>query len=249
MRILVTAGNTQVPIDQVRCITNIFTGRTGTRIAVEAYNRGHRVCLLTSQPERVPEIAGSKPPAGSTWSVISYQTFNNLQNLMGKTVRGGGFDAVIHSAAVSDYVVDGIYAPAADTTFDASHRRWLSTKPKPRLLDATADKVKSFHPELWFRLVPTPKLVDLVRQRWGFRGILVKFKLEVGVDDKKLLDIAEQSRLHSEADLMVANTLDGMHSWAYLGPLDGKYKRTERSKLAARLLAAIEELHRERVGD
>ena len=32
MKILVTAGNTQVPIDRVRCITNIFSGRTGTRI-------------------------------------------------------------------------------------------------------------------------------------------------------------------------------------------------------------------------
>ena len=43
MNILVTAGNTQVFIDQVRCITNIFTGRTGAAIAVEAYRRGHSV--------------------------------------------------------------------------------------------------------------------------------------------------------------------------------------------------------------
>ena len=30
MNLLVTAGNTLVPVDRVRCITNIFTGRTGT---------------------------------------------------------------------------------------------------------------------------------------------------------------------------------------------------------------------------
>ena len=39
MNLLVTAGNTQVAIDRVRCITNIFTGRTGTAIALEAYRR------------------------------------------------------------------------------------------------------------------------------------------------------------------------------------------------------------------
>lgn len=33
MRVLVTAGATQVPIDRVRAITNVFTGRTGTQVA------------------------------------------------------------------------------------------------------------------------------------------------------------------------------------------------------------------------
>ncbi|MFO0803298.1 MAG: phosphopantothenoylcysteine decarboxylase [Gemmataceae bacterium] len=31
MKVLVTAGNTQSPLDRVRCITNIFSGRTGLR--------------------------------------------------------------------------------------------------------------------------------------------------------------------------------------------------------------------------
>ena len=40
MNLLVTAGNARVYIDQVRCLTNIFTGRTGAAIALEAYERG-----------------------------------------------------------------------------------------------------------------------------------------------------------------------------------------------------------------
>src|SRR6476646_6451465 len=43
MNLLVTAGNTLVPIDAVRCITNIFTGRTGASIARHAHERGHSV--------------------------------------------------------------------------------------------------------------------------------------------------------------------------------------------------------------
>jgi phosphopantothenoylcysteine synthetase/decarboxylase len=40
MNCLVTAGNTQVLIDKVRCITNIFSGRTGAQIALELQKQG-----------------------------------------------------------------------------------------------------------------------------------------------------------------------------------------------------------------
>ncbi len=53
MNVLVTAGNTLVPIDQVRCISNVFTGKTGAAIALCAHGRGHRVTLITSHPEAV----------------------------------------------------------------------------------------------------------------------------------------------------------------------------------------------------
>ena len=53
MNILVTAGNTQTQIDRVRCITNIFSGRTGARVAAEADSRGHTVTLLTYDVPRL----------------------------------------------------------------------------------------------------------------------------------------------------------------------------------------------------
>ena len=62
MRILVTAGNTQAPVDRVRCLTNIFSGRTGTRIALEARQNGHTVGLLTSHPDAVSQLAGGTSP-------------------------------------------------------------------------------------------------------------------------------------------------------------------------------------------
>jgi len=74
----------------------------------------------------------------------------------------------------------------------------------------------------------------------------VKFKLEVGVSDGQLLKIAEASRLQSQADQMVANTLEGVDSWAFLGPLSGRYDRISRRDLPERLLAAVEKLHNER---
>jgi phosphopantothenoylcysteine synthetase/decarboxylase len=246
MNMLVTAGNTLVPIDRVRCITNIFTGRTGTRIALHGQERGHAVTLLTSHPEVAAELHSQAGQSAERWTVQAYRTFDDLQEAMAQTLRQGRFDVLIHSAAVSDYQAAGIYAPVPHTHFHPESSCWQSTTGPPALVDRTAGKVKSDEPELWLRLVRTPKLIDRVRTDWRFRGIVVKFKLEVGVSEEKLLDIAERSRRHSNADLMVANTLEEAEAWAFLGPVEGHYQRVSRSELASRLLDVVEHLDKER---
>jgi phosphopantothenoylcysteine synthetase/decarboxylase len=246
MNILVTAGNTQTPIDKVRCITNIFTGRTGASIALEAHRRGHHVTLLTSHPEVVADL---KPPQSLAqgWTVRVYRTFDDLHAAMAELVRTPSLDAVIHSAAVSDYRAAGIFAPANDTLFSEPGYHWESmTAEPPRLVDVSAGKVKSDAPELWLRLQRTPKLVDFIRKDWGFAGVLVKFKLEVDVTDEHLLQVAEKSRVQSGADLIVANTLHGATLWAFLGPLADGFHRLARWTLAERLLEEVERLHQER---
>lgn len=236
MNILVTAGNTLALIDKVRCLTNIFTGRTGAGIALEAHDRGHAVRLLTSHPDAVEALREGRPLDPARWSVVPYRTFEDLQSRMAEAIPAGGLDAVVHCAAVSDYLCGGVYSPAAGTTFDPAAARWSAGA---TLIDRAAGKVKSDEPEMWVRLIRAPKLVDRIRTDWGFTGVLVKFKLEVGIGDEQLLDIAERSRRHSEADLMVANTLEGASDYAYLGPLSGKYERVSRRALAGRLVDEI----------
>jgi phosphopantothenoylcysteine synthetase/decarboxylase len=241
MNILVNAGNTFAPIDRIRGITNIFTGRSGARIALLAHERGHFVTLLTSHPEVVLELRGGPAPT-ERWAVLTFQTFDDLRRLMGEIIPSSDLDAVIHSAAVSDYQSAGIFASAPGTRFrDDGH--WEGGTAGPTLVDHAAGKVKSDVPELWLRLVRTPKIIDLIRTEWEFRGILVKFKLEVGVSDEQLLEVAEHSRRQSSADLMAANTLEGSSAWAYLGPINGGYQRVSRRELAAHLLDAVEHLH------
>jgi phosphopantothenate-cysteine ligase/phosphopantothenoylcysteine decarboxylase/phosphopantothenate--cysteine ligase len=214
MNVLVTAGNTQTPIDSVRCITNIFSGRTGARVAAEGAARGHTVTLLTSHPEVLRRDAGVR--------VRPYRTFDDLDGLMAEEVTSGRYDAVVHAAAVSDYRVAGVFAGRVGN-----------------LEDAAAGKVKSHHPELWLRLVPAPKLIDKVRAEWGFAGVLTKFKVEFGVSDAELLGIAERSRVHSGADLMCANTLEGMHDWAFVGTVPGGYRRVSRADLPSMIIDAV----------
>jgi phosphopantothenate-cysteine ligase/phosphopantothenoylcysteine decarboxylase/phosphopantothenate--cysteine ligase len=225
MNVLVTAGNTQTPVDRVRCITNIFSGRTGARVAARAFERGHAVTLLTSHPEVLDTIPAARSRSGPAWRLRTYRTFDDLHATMGEEIPGGTFDAVVHAAAVSDYAIAGIF-----------------TRRDGELADAAAGKVKGSHPELWLKLVPTPKLVDKVRTEWGFAGVLVKFKLEVGLGEAELLEVAERARVHSGADLMVANTLEGMHEWALVGAGQGGYRRVTRDELADYLLDRVEAL-------
>lgn len=239
MNVLVTAGNTQTLIDRVRCLTNIFTGRTGARVALEAQRRGHTVTLLTSHPETVTQLT-------ERLNVLPYRTFDDLHNLLATALGSDAFDVVIHSAAVSDFLGAGVYAPAPGTRFQPDGCRWEADSSDPQLLDVAAGKVKSSHPEVWLRLVRAPKLIDRMRTDWKFHGVLVKFKLEVGVSESELLAVAEASRRHSAADLMVANTLDGAAEWAYLGPVSGHYERLMRADLERRLLDEVERLQQER---
>jgi phosphopantothenate-cysteine ligase/phosphopantothenoylcysteine decarboxylase/phosphopantothenate--cysteine ligase len=225
MNILVTAGNTQTPVDRVRCITNIFSGRTGAQIATRAFDRGHTVTLLTSHSEVLDAIPASKARIAPDWRVRKYRTFDDLDVAMSEEIPTGKFDAVIHAAAVSDYRVEGVFSHT-DGQFQ----------------DVNAGKVKGSHSELWLKLVPTPKLVDKIRTVWGFGGVLVKFKLEVGLSEAELLEVAERARAHSAANLIAANTLEGMHEWALVGSGAGRYRRVTRAELADHLLDAIEAL-------
>jgi phosphopantothenate---cysteine ligase (CTP) len=229
MNILVTAGNTQTPIDRVRCITNIFSGWTGAHIAIAALRREHTVTLLTSQPDLVHSTL-------PTFTVRSYRTFDDLATSMATLLADGRFDVLIHSAAVSDYHLMGTYAPATGTHFDPMTGSWTNGK----LIDVSAGKVKSHHPELWLRLEPTTKLADIVRTTWGFRGVFVKFKLEVGITEEELRRIAERSRAQSDADLIVANTLEGKDAVAWIGDRASGWEQVSRAELAQRLIERIE---------
>ena len=246
MKILVTAGNTLVPIDQVRYITNVFTGGTGASIALDAHGRGHEVTLLTSRPEAVQETLHGREQPSVHWRLRSYRTFEDLAGRLEELIGEVHWDVIIHCAAVSDYRCEGVYALGPGVTFDSAGHRWVAGEGEAIILrDCSARKVKSGEEELWLRLVRTPKLIDRIRGDWKYRGVLVKFKLEAGITEEALLAVAERARLESGADLMVANRLEDKDTRAFLGPVMGAYEPVPRPQLARRLISAVEKLSRE----
>lgn len=221
-RMLVTAGSTASPIDKVRVITNIFRGRTGEHIARTAAQLGWRVTLLSS----------ASPTDGQDDPLLlerkRYRTFDDLAALMESEIVGGKYDAIVHSAAVSDYRVRGVCR--------------LGDDGRPEYLQAegsAAAKIPSSHKQLFLELVPTLKLVDKIREPWGFRGQLVKFKLQVGMTDEELLDVARRSLVQSQADFIVANCLEWSSSYAYVLDAVGTVKKVTRDYLPHELLGRL----------
>ena len=100
--------------------------------------------------------------------MLPYNTFDDLGALMQNQFRGGRFDVVCHSAAVSDSLPAGTFTPDPGTFFNARTGQWEAQVGPPKLTEQKAGKIKSSEPELWLRLVRAPKLVDRIRQPWGF---------------------------------------------------------------------------------
>jgi phosphopantothenate-cysteine ligase/phosphopantothenoylcysteine decarboxylase/phosphopantothenate--cysteine ligase len=199
MKILITAGGTFTPIDQVRGIDNIFGGKTGINIFKHLIQQDEDVTILLRKP---------KLPIDNLLSEGTMKTFNtydDLSNLMKDEITNNNYDVIIHSAAVSDYKVDGIFIDS-----NGFRNNVVNLEQLPNV-----GKQKSNHKELFLRLVQTEKIIDKIRD-WGFKGTLIKFKLEVGISDEELIKIAKKSRVHSKADVMVANCLEWANERAYV---------------------------------
>lgn len=236
MKVLVTAGNTMTMIDKVRAITNIFRGRTGNMIARELQRLGHSVTLLTSSPNPHDIYVGEDlvrigETAGGDLSAIPYKTYEELLVKMEYAVKNGGFDLIIHSAAVSDYRFKQVHVLASDPD-GANHL--LEVFSNAVLIEPIPAKGKtsSSHKRLFLELVPTEKIIDKIRRDWGYRGYLVKFKLQVDITDGELVEIACNSRAQSDADLIVANCLEWATDRAYVIGRDDVAHSVTRTEIA-----------------
>ncbi|HLP03429.1 MAG TPA: phosphopantothenoylcysteine decarboxylase [Opitutaceae bacterium] len=97
MRLLVTAGATREPLDEVRFVSNVSSGATGAALADGLLALGHDVALLRGESAARPQ------------HVHDCETFSSCADLLAKLQRrlaAGGFDAVVMTAAVADYRPD-----------------------------------------------------------------------------------------------------------------------------------------------
>jgi len=208
MRFLVTAGNTRQKIDEVRDWGNIFTGNTGYAIAKALAEVGE-VDLVTSNRQHLEEVHWE---TGSKIRGIAFHTHEELKQALARLMGAEAYDAVFMTAAVADYRPIRVFSIVSRENAGDGQEKWV-------VRDVQAGKVKSTYPLIAILGEPTEKLVDMFRRDWGYRGILVKFKLEVGISKEQLLKIGEASRTSSGADYLVANTLemiDGPNAGAYL---------------------------------
>jgi phosphopantothenoylcysteine synthetase/decarboxylase len=228
-RFLVTAGSTREAIDQVRDWGNIFTGNTGRAIAEALAPRGV-VDLLTSNDQHAEDLAR----LGSGILVTRFRSHADLRRLLESHMQRDRYDAVFMTAAIADYVPQRVFSVVGRQPLVDGREHWV-------VQDVQAGKVKSDYPSIAVLGARTEKLVDLFRSRWAFRGLLVKFKLEVGISEDRLIEVAESSRRASCADYIVANTLEMVSGVAAGAWLLGETvrERIPRGELPRRLTALV----------
>lgn len=145
MHFLVTAGATREPLDAVRFLSNVSTGSTGAALADALVVRGHTVTLLrgegATQPHLVPEVD-------------VFSSAADLDTLLRERLALGAIDAVVMTAAVSDY--------RPEQTRD--------------------DKITSDAESLTVRLVRNPKILPQLKSYAPRPLAVIGFKLTVGAD-------------------------------------------------------------------
>lgn len=151
---------------------------------------------------------------GRNIKLLRFKFFAELERAVRKELKSGDYDILIHSAAVSDY--------------------------RPRI--AYKRKLESGRKKLKLDLVPTPKIIDLVK-KLDKSIFLVGFKFEAPAAKDILIKKAKALFRRADLDLAVANTICGGHYQAYIinkqrvyGPL------RSRQDMANRLIALCREI-------
>lgn len=93
-KILVTAGGTKEPIDDVRFIGNNASGKMGAALADSVTLRGAEVIFIHGEGSVMPQYPVRE---------ISFVTADDLEHILAKEVLSA--DCIFHSAAVSDFTV------------------------------------------------------------------------------------------------------------------------------------------------
>lgn len=205
MNILITGGGCREPVDGVRCITNTSTGRTSASTAAFFAAQGAHVTSLTTarsvQPEAIQEGTGSI-------QIKTYETAADLSAMLRQELTEHPYDAVIHAAAVSDFL------PASIT---------VNGKTVPAGI--RAGKIPS-GAQMMVTFEPAPKIAPHLRA-WAAEGstkrkpIIICFKLMDGADRAERLRASAVLLKNNTADYVVSNDItelkNGMHPFELFG--------------------------------
>jgi phosphopantothenoylcysteine decarboxylase/phosphopantothenate--cysteine ligase len=181
VKILVTAGGTQEPIDTVRAVTNFSSGKTGIAIAEYLTSMGLDVTLLQSH---------GSAKSGTIENHDVFTSFASLNERMKHYLSTAEFTHVIHAAAVSDYSVDTIEV-------DGKTLKPFEQK-----------KVSSDADQLTIRMKRNPKIVDHLKEYSKNKNLkVVAFKLTSHASDSEKSAAVEKLFKNSHADYVVHNDM------------------------------------------
>jgi len=163
-RLLVTAGPTHEPIDEVRFIGNRSSGRLGTALVDEAAAQGWDVTLLLG-----PHAA---EPNDTSVRVVRFQTTADLEALMAE--HAPACDVLIMAAAVADYTP--ILGQKPGQTPSGKIKRGkgdiiLKLRSTPDLIAGEAKRKRDDQIFIAFALEPRDRLLESARAKLERKGV------------------------------------------------------------------------------
>ncbi|MBP9738948.1 hypothetical protein KBD20_04630 [Candidatus Saccharibacteria bacterium] len=179
--IIVTAGGTREPIDDVRYVGNFSGGRFGLAIAEAFADQVGQLGHIIDGPE--PNITLIAPketierfglPSG-----VRHESFTNAESLQKALLgRRETPDIIVQAAAVADF--------------------------SPQKLDG---KVSSNVESMTVNMLRVPKILPELRKKYGEIPYIIGFKLLSNVAERDLIEVGRKQLIDNRLDLTVANSL------------------------------------------
>ena len=176
---IVTTGPASAPIDKVRCITNFATGEIGAVLAEALVAAGWDVFLFRG---RGATHTGTPPGAHLHEFTTNQELSHGLEEL--SEARGRDIAAVLHAAALTDYVVSSVRRP-----------------------DGTAPergKIPGDVAQLHLVLEPTAKILPRLRG-WFPHAWVVGWKYELAGTREDAIATAREQLARGQTDATVVN--------------------------------------------
>lgn len=184
-KILITAGATKESIDGVRFITNFSTGRTGAKIADQLTLLGCDVTLVKATSASLPKY---------TSNIINFTDFNSLNQTLKNELSSSSHDAVIMTAAISDFSVDKLVLNEQEV------------KPDTDLKISSTD-------DLSIKLKKNFKIINNLNSYSKNKNLkIIAFKLTKTKDQKTQINAVDKILSNPDIHMVIHNDLNDIES-------------------------------------
>jgi phosphopantothenate-cysteine ligase len=252
LKIIITAGGTAEPIDEVRCITNRSTGRLGRAIAERLFEEGGEAVEWLYY---IHGPSASLPETPRTTD-LPVDTVGDLGDALSSLLREQEIGAIVHAMAVSDYAVAGTatLGSMVSVLTQAIASGDLSPGDEEGLLSAKIDRILRSAPPLHVGKIPseledpvlllerTPKLIATLRGA-APRAVIVGFKLLCGASEEDLVAAGLRLLESARCSLVFANDARAAFGSGYVGFLLDPSGRREllegKNAIAGRITQAL----------
>jgi len=210
MNVIVTGGGTIAPIDDVRYIANVSSGRFSAAITEACLRLGANVWHVHTPSALLPFERSARFDLDSTNPEAEFERLKTIRSEF-QSLRGRLNLVSLRPGRVVDYA-EAMERLLTTIRIDVAFLAMAVSDYEPQ---PVAGKIDSSGEDLLIPCKKTQKVIRLVRE-WSPNIYLAGFKLMSGVETPELLRQAEQACRVNRADVTVANELskirEGRHT-------------------------------------